>query len=67
MESAIKDGQTQEGYTLYHKNLGKEYLTKINDEGQKIASQEYTTFQEQLSAFTLTNGNIFFIIIIMSP
>ena len=45
---------------LYHKNLGKEYLTKINDEGQKIASQEYTTFQEQLSAFTLTNGNIFF-------
>jgi len=27
MESAIKDGQTQAvGYTLYHKNLGKEYV-----------------------------------------
>ena len=62
MESAIKDGQTQAvGYTLYHKNLGKEYLTQINDEGQKIASQAYTTFQEQVSAFTLANGNIFFV------
>ena len=71
MESAIKDGQDQAGYTLYHKNLGKEYfnqnkniLTKINYKGQKIASREYTTFQKQVSAFTLTNGNIFFFWII---
>ena len=46
MESAMKDGQTQSGYTLYHKNLGREYLTKIIDECQKIASKEYNTFQE---------------------
>ena len=35
-------------------------LTKINYKGQKISSREYTTFQKQVSAFTLTNGNIFF-------
>ena len=28
MESAIKDGQDQAGYTLYHKNLGKEYFNQ---------------------------------------
>ena len=62
MESPINEGQTQTGYTLYHKNLGKEYLTQINDEGQKVANQTYAnTYQEQVSAFTLTNGNIFFV------
>ena len=49
---------------LYHKNLGKEYLTKINDEYQKITNQEYNTFQEQLSAFTLANLIIFLVWII---
>ena len=28
MESAIKDGQDQAGYTLYHKNKGKEYFNQ---------------------------------------
>ena len=61
MESAISDGQIQTGYTLYHKNLGREYLTQIKDEGQKVASKEFTTYQEQVSAFSLANGNIFFV------
>ena len=61
MESRINDGQAQNGYTLYHKNLGKEYLTQIKDEAQKVTTKEYTTYQEQVSALTLTNGNIFFV------
>ena len=61
MESRINDGEDQNGYTLYHKVLGKEYLTQIKEQAQEITRLEYTTFQEQVSALTLTNGNILFI------
>ena len=61
MESRINDGENQNGYTLYHKNLGKEYLTQIKEQAKEVTRLEYTTFQEQVSAITLTNGNILFI------
>ena len=58
MESKTTNGE--DGYTLYHKTLGKEYLTQLKDEGQKVGNKEYSSFHEQVSAFTLKSGKIFF-------
>ena len=38
---------------------GKERLTELTDEGANGNYQEFTTFSEQASAFTLKNGKIF--------
>ena len=58
MEAKTVNGE--DGYTFYHKSLGKEYLTELKDQGQKVQTKEFSTYQEQVSAFTLANGKIFF-------
>ena len=64
MESAIKKVKLKPDILYTIKIKEKNILTKINDKGQKIVSREYTIFQKQASAFTLTNENIFFVEII---
>ena len=64
MESKTINGE--DGYTLYHKTSGKEYLTQLKDEGQIERSGQivnnppHSTYHEQSSSFTLKNGKIFF-------
>ena len=64
MESAIKKVKLKPDILYTIKIQEKNILTKIKDKGQKIVSREYTIFQKQASAFTLTNENIFFVGII---
>ena len=58
-ESKLVDGSN--GYILYAKENGKEYLIEFK-EGQEnyVNKKEYTTNQEQVSLLRLKSGKIFF-------
>ena len=58
-ESKLIDGS--DGYILYVKENGKEYLIEFKD-GQEdyVNKKEYTTHQEQVSLLRLKSGKIFF-------
>ena len=61
MESKLGDGK--EGFTLYHKASGKDYFKQIkveDDEAKLVEKKEYSTYSEQASGLTLSNGKVFF-------
>ena len=61
MESKLGDGK--EGFTLYHKASGKDYFKQIkveDDEAKIVVKKEYSTYSEQASGLTLSNGKVFF-------
>ena len=70
MESKISNGD--DGFILYHKSSGKEFFRQFEDKDNKAEllidyKKEYTSYSEQASAFTLSNGKIFFSGIIKPP